>query len=472
MASRTSSVPLFPKSRRQLVFVIALFGSLVGASDSLAQQPRSVPVDSLTIGRVVDQVLERDPSIEASLQNVDAAAARTKQARSQYWPRVEAVGTYRRRDPVSEFTVPGAAVSPGGAEGGRTVEIQPNNLYDGGLRVQQTIYDFGRRQSQVDQAKAGRVKAERQVATKRARRAFRAVQAFYTTLLAEAQIRVQRRQIEQFEKTLSVVRRRQDAGTATEFEVQSTLARLSEARSQLTRLQSQREGQAAELRRLLGRSRDDSLTLRGTIDSLAETSSLPNADALAATALQKHPAVRAAEAQVQAARREVEVADKSDAPTLALTAEAGVMNGFPDDPGAPRLNESVGVSLRVPLFEGFATRRRVEKSRAAAQAAEARLTDLRRQVETRVVQKTSELRASLDQLKATNTRLKQAQTAARLARTRYEAGTITNLEMLEAETELQHARLAQTEVQHAVVMARFELRRATGTLLPFEPLSP
>lgn len=428
--------------------------------------------DSLTIEQVVDQVLKTYPSIEAARKSVDAAEARVGQAHSGYWPRVEAVGTYRRQDPVPEISVPGAPSGPNQPGGERTVGIQPNNLYDGHLQVRQTLYDFGRTRARIDQAEAGRTAAERQVDTQRNDLAFQAIQVYYATLLADARTGVQRRQVEQLEQTLEVVRRRQEAGAATEFEIQSTLSRLSEARSQLTRLQSQRKSQEAELRRLLGWAPEDSLRLSGVLDSSAAASTPANVAALADSALLRHPSVQVAKARLRATRRQVQVADQSDAPSLALTAEGGIKNGYPDDLNEPRLNHSVGLSLRVPLFEGFATERRVEEAKAEVQAAEARLTDVRRQVETRVEQAASTLRARLDQLEATKTRLEQARTAAQLARTRYEAGTITNLELLEAETELQRARLDRTEVQYEVVMERYALQRAAGTLLPFEAPSP
>jgi outer membrane protein len=444
----------------------------VGPSGAEPVATDSRPADSLTIERVVDQVLETYPSIEASRKRVDAAEARVGQARSGYWPRIEAVGTYRRQDPVPEISVPGAPSGPNQPGGERTVGIQPNNLYDGHLQVRQTLYDFGRTRARIDQAEAGRTTAERQVDTERSDLAFQAIQVYYTTLLADARIHVQRRQIEQLEQTLEVVRRRQDAGAATEFEVQSTLSRLSEARSQLTRLESRRQSQQSELGRLLGRASGDSPALSGALDSHAAATSPVDVEALADSALLQHPSVQVAKARLQATRRQVQVADQSDAPNLALTAEGGVKNGYPADLNEPRLNHAVGLSLRVPLFEGFATERRVEEAEAEVQAAEARLTDVRRQVETRVEQAASTLRARLHQLEATKTRLEQARTAAQLARTRYEAGTITNLELLEAETELLRARLARTEVQYEVVMGRYVLQHAAGTLLPFETPSP
>ncbi len=429
-----------------------------------AAQPESS--DSLTVGTVVEQALETYPTVKAARREVDAASARVGQARSGYRPRVSAVGMYRRQDPAPEISVPGM---PGGPDGGRTVGIQPNNLYDGHLRVRQTLYDFGTTEVRIDRAEAGRTAARRRVAVERTVLAFRAVEAFYTTLLADARIGVQREQIDRLERTLAVVRRQTEARTATEFEVQSTRTRLSAARSQLTQFRSERQRQTAELRRLLG-SAPSEIVLRGTIEptlTAADTTRI-DADSLAQRALLQHPSVQVAQAQVHAARRQVRVAHHSDAPSLSLDALGGVKNGYPGELNEPRLNESIGVSLTVPLFEGFATHRQMEEAQAQVQAAEARLADVRRQVRTRVKQAASDLRARLDRLATTALRVKQARAAAQLARTRYEAGTITNLNLLEVETELRRARLERTEVQYRVVMGRYALQRATGTILPFK----
>ena len=468
---RTSSLsrPLFRASLRRVIgglLVAVLLG--FGVASTHAQSP-SPTLDSLTVDRAVDQVLESYPAIEAARRDVEAAAARVGQARSGYWPRVSAVASYRRQDPVPKVTVPGAPTGPGGES--RSIGIQPNNLYDGHVEVRQTLYDFGKTGARIDQAEAGRMAAERRVEVERADLAFQVVRAFYTTLLAEARVDVQRDQLDQLKRTLAVVRRQQEGGIATEFEVQSTQTRLSAARSRLTQFRSQRRNQAAELRRLLGTAPDDSLALRGSLRvSTGESSLRP--DTLARKALLQHPSVQAAQAQVRAAQRQVRVVDQSDAPTLALTAQGGVKNGYPGDLGEPRLNESVGVSLNVPLFEGFATERQVEEAEAQVQAAEARLADVRRQVGTRVEQAASDLRAQLDRLETTALRVEQARRAAELARTRYEAGTITNLELLDAETALQQARLERTEVRYQVVLGRYALKRAAGTLLPFQPASP
>lgn len=448
-----------------IVLLLIAVGTGRTPQPAQAQTDGSLDADSLSVTTVVERVLETHPAIDAAKSSLAAAIARVDQARSAYWPRVQAVASYRRQDPVPEISVPGAP-TPGASSG--NVGIQPNNLYDGHVEATQSLYTFGRTKARVEQARAGRTTARRRIDLERSDLAFQAVRAYYTALLASARVRVQREQIAQLERTLEVVERREAAGTATAFEIQSTQTRLSAARSTLTRFRSLRRQQNAELRRLLGVRSDVSLGLDGTLRDSHTAGSRASADTLLDHAVLRHPSVRVARAQVQRARRAVTSADRSDAPQLALTARGGVKNGYPGDLNEPRLNESIGLSLQVPLFEGFATQRRIEEAEAERAAAEARLADVRRQVQTRVEQAAADLRAHLDQLETTALRVKQAKRAAELARTRYKAGTVTNLDLLRAQTELQRARLEQTETHYRVIMGRYTLRRAAGTLLPFD----
>lgn len=453
--------------RTGLVSLIA-FGTVVfmGVGSAAGQADARLSTDSLTVGEVVERVLATHPAVEAAERSVDAAGARVGQARSAHWPRVDAVATFRRQDPVPEISVPGAT-SPSGPTG-RSVSIQPNNLYDGRIEARQSLYDFGRTKARVEQAQAGQITARRRIQLERSELTFETVKTYYTTLLANARLRVQREQIEQLQRTLEVVRQKQKAGTATEFEIQSTQTRLSAARSERSRFRSQRQSMLAKLRQLLGLGTGVPIKLRGSLRSASPSASGIQADTLRKRAVSRHPSVQVARAQTGAAQRAVQVATRSNAPQLALTAQGGVKNGYPSDINEPRLNESIGLSLQVPLFEGFATNRQIEEAEAELAAAEARLADVQRQVRTGIEQAAADLRARLDQKETTELRVEQAQRAAELARTRYEAGTITNLELLEAETELQRARLEETEVHYEVIMGRYALRRAAGTLLPFD----
>ena len=88
--------------------------------------------------------------------------------------------------------------------------------------------------------------------------------------------------------------------------------------------------------------------------------------------------------------------------------------------------------------------------------------DVARQVEGDVQQALANLRASQDKLATSELQVEQADTALSLAETRYRAGVITNLEVLDAQTALAEARLLRLRTQYAFVQSRYALERAVG----------
>ena len=85
-----------------------------------------------------------------------------------------------------------------------------------------------------------------------------------------------------------------------------------------------------------------------------------------------------------------------------------------------------------------------------------------RAVDARRPQALANLRASRNKLATADLQVEQADTALSLANTRYRAGVITNLEVLDAQTALAQARLFRVRTQYAFVRSRYELERAIG----------
>jgi outer membrane protein len=58
--------------------------------------------------------------------------------------------------------------------------------------------------------------------------------------------------------------------------------------------------------------------------------------------------------------------------------------------------------------------------------------------------------------------VRRAEAAVSLADVRYQAGVVTNLDVLDAQTSLQEARLLRLRAEYEVVRSRYELERAVG----------
>jgi outer membrane protein TolC len=68
----------------------------------------------------------------------------------------------------------------------------------------------------------------------------------------------------------------------------------------------------------------------------------------------------------------------------------------------------------------------------------------------------------LSKVQISEVQLQQAHEAVSIARTRYETGSVTNLDLLDAETAESSARLMNLQALYRFVISKYELSRAVG----------
>ena len=126
------------------------------------------------------------------------------------------------------------------------------------------------------------------------------------------------------------------------------------------------------------------------------------------------------------------------------------------------LNVDIPLSGFIPYFGGYREERMHQESSANIQAADSYKSDVILKVKTDVQKGISDLRSSMDKFNTTDVAVQQADTALSQAKIRYEAGTVTNLDLLDAETSLAQAKLMRLEALYRYVIGRYELLQAVG----------
>jgi outer membrane protein TolC len=96
------------------------------------------------------------------------------------------------------------------------------------------------------------------------------------------------------------------------------------------------------------------------------------------------------------------------------------------------------------------------------QAEEAHTKDVERQIRSDVEQVAADVQATLSKVQISEVQLQQAHKAVAIARTRYETGSVTNLDLLDAETAESSARLMNIQALYRFVISKYELSRAVG----------
>ena len=141
----------------------------------------------------------------------------------------------------------------------------------------------------------------------------------------------------------------------------------------------------------------------------------------------------------------------------------GAKNGYIPDLNQAKFNWHAGVQLQLPLFDGYRTRYQTEESQANLQAARAHSLDVRQQIASEVKQALADLHARQEKIRTSELQLQQADQALSLAKTQYEIGVITNLDLLVAQTSQHEASLKHTRALYEMILSRFALKETVGS---------
>ena len=191
-------------------------------------------------------------------------------------------------------------------------------------------------------------------------------------------------------------------------------------------------------------------------------------DGWVATALSENPSLKAQAADLEAAEHNVATARSGHYPTLGLRASYGkAIPGLYDNPsffGNIDGNTSVGLTLSIPIFSGFATQSGVRSSLAQRDIARDQLEQQKRALERNTRNAYQALVAGISEVEARRLALVSAQSAYDASQVGLEVGTRTVLDVLNNQRTLFSAQQAYAQSKYNFLQSRLLLEQAAGTL--------
>ena len=196
------------------------------------------------------------------------------------------------------------------------------------------------------------------------------------------------------------------------------------------------------------------------IDTFEISHALPSLDSAQATAFALRPDLRSFQARVRAAQSLVSATWAQHLPVLSASG-TWTWNGF-DFPLASRWN--AGVTLTLPVFQGFAISGQVSQAQANADAAEANLDLFKEAVTLDVQQSYWGVREAEERIAAATKLVEQAEQNLVLAEKQYSAGVGTALDITDARLSLSNARITKIQALYDHNSSLLRLRRSMGVI--------
>jgi len=319
------------------------------------------------------------------------------------------------------------------------------------LSAEMLLWDFGRSRLAVEAAKetvlatrAGLIDVEQSVL-------LRAVAAYMDVRRQVALINLRQNNVQLIQEQLRAAQDRFDVGEVTRTDVSIAEARLAAARSGLVAAQG-----------ALAQARQEYIVAIGEeAGALAVPPPLPDTasslDAATAIALQRQPAILRAQHEVASADILVSIAEAGRLPRLTGSAQISV-----DDDGDDR--QSLGLSLRGPIYQGGAISSDLRQARARRDASRAVLLITSENVVQNVANSWADLSVANAVLTATDEQVRAARLALRGAQEELEVGARTTLDVLDLEQDLLQAETDRIDAQINRYVATYQLLSQMGLL--------
>lgn len=446
--ARLLGLPMFA------LLAITVAGS---AGESPNSKPREWTTRQLSLAEALDLALQQNGAILRGKSDLEAAYGIVVQTRAIAMPKVQIGGRFQA---IAENSIdtPTGSTFAFGTDKSWTTEI----------RLVQSIYEGGRINSALRSAKLTREQALLQYQALVADTLLLVRINYYDILLAAQQIVVREASVNLLQRELDDQQRRFAAGTVPRFNVLRAEVAVANARPQLIRARNAERIAKNRLVDLLGYNlssvigEDVPVQLTDKLDAAGYEIELSSA---IGQALEKRPelgVLRKAEA-LQA--EGVVNASAGYKPSVQIFGGYGARNSsFTSDLTTERHGWLAGAQLSWDIFDGMLTRGKVMEAKAVHQKSQTELADTSRRIELEVRTAYSDFIEAREVLESQKKVQEQAEESLRLAKARADAGTGTQLDVLNAETALTEARTTQSLAlrDYAVAVARLE--RAMGDL--------
>jgi outer membrane protein TolC len=394
------------------------------------------PRGALSVDAAVRIALDGHPLQRAAAEGVRAAEAALGETKAAFLPTVELRAGYQRWQAPAFLP---DAMQPNGSSGLDT--IGPTDDWTAGLAGRYLIADGGGRAARLREALATRALAEHDRRRTREDLALEVKRAFFSAAAAIDGLRVADANLARAREHVQLARARKEAGAAPGGDVIQAEVGAATAQLEQVRMASRVAEARGRLNTAMGLPVSLLVDLQRDVTPPPPPGA-PPAEAVLTEAAASRPLSLAALARVTVATAAVEAARSQTRPRIAAEWAAGLRD---DDLALSNPDWRVGIAASWTLFDGSASRRRVERARAEearARAEAARADELVRHevwtAHTRVVD-------AFESVGAAAVLVRDAVEGVRVARARYLAGTATVNELLDAETAL--ARAATIEVQ-------------------------
>ena len=402
----------------QLFIKTALACALAGAA--VASWAQALTMD---LKQVYQAALEQDATIRASRAAADSGRERLPQARAGLLPQISA--SAGRNNNNLDTTAPNILGTP----------VTTNDKYlsdNKTVQLRQPIVNM-QRWLQFQQAKSVVEEVEANLDRDLQNLVVRVAGAYFEALMADEQLDLVLAQKKTYTALVDAAKKGLAAGSGTRTDIDDAQSRLDMAAAQELEARQNQDLARRQLQLLVNQPVDQIAKLN--VAALQLSAPMPaNLDDWTRKAEQASPEIRAMQARLDAARREVSKAQAGHLPTLDAVAQWSNSGSENITRVNSRYeNKTIGLQLNIPLYSGGYVNSTIRQAVAEQTRAEESLEALRRDLGVRVHKEYRGVSEGVLRVRALEQAARSAEQMMKSTQMSLTAGSRTQLDVLNAQ---------------------------------------
>ena len=439
--------------------VVAFFPALIFAAEGNADK---VQVLTLSLDGAVSTGLDRNRDLQVAKLDRDIADQKVREAWAGVLPQLDAGFDYTRTLEPSVIYFPDIT----GSDSTRLIplEISQDNAMVASLSLSQPVFNL----KAVAGIRASSAVKKISMETYRQTEANVITEiktAYYNVLIADEQVTILEQSISRWETALRDSRSLFREGVAADIDTLKAFLSVENIRPDLIQARNRAAVARTQLKNTVGVDPQKNIILS---DSLVyRPGRYPDDLSLAYTeALLARPEVRQLELQIEAESQNVNAARAERFPAVTAVGQLQAQTQFEDGVGIGDtdwpVTSSVGLQVSLPLFTGFRISSQVEQAKLGRLQSMTRLEDLKADIRAEVEMKLSDLDESRKRIEVQDRTIRTAERSYEITLLRFREGIGSQLELSDAELQLNRAKTNYLQAVYDYLIARVECDKALG----------
>ena len=423
------------------------------------------PTHPYTLAELIDIAEHHNPATRTIWERAKQKASELGLAKSAYYPQLEGLAVFGDERLVNPFPKP---LAPRGYVMVELPIIRPE------VTLQYLIFDFGKREANVDSAKSEKLAAGADVIQVNQALAFRVASAYYLLVTAQERLQAAQDTLRTAQTTQDAAEKRLDNGVATLPDVLNARAETAQAVFDVESADGEEKVARVTLTETVGADPSPNIVIDSQRSAPLPDKLTMSIEALIDRAIKDRPDLVAQALRIRSAEAGIRAAKAEYKPQIVLSGSAAQTSVWPTaDYGqlgaASEPTWSAALGVRWRIFDGGARKNELliaeSKRREAQDEYTARRDETTREVWTAYIA----FRTALRKHDAAVALLESANESYSASLDAYKYGVKNLVDVVTAEKQLAQARLSSVSARSELFIEAVNLEFATGNLLRNQP---